>query len=266
MRIAILFTAYRQFAELDLQSEFFRRSTRLKSEVDIVYHCNNASLPTHDLTKKLDTIPCKSMTLLHHPCNDGGYAYGEFEAICDAWDTLIAGGWDWVIHLHPDVFVVDENRLLKALEAAEAASCAIVLTRVFGNQAPSFATDFFAFRPAETPRSVYSSWEAFRDEPVIVPLENLYFVEVVRHRLAAHIANRFKSGAYYQDPDHLGLWHEHKLHRAWDYLKRPSLRWRGTAWRMFHHPRAVAAVIRTWTRRQLSGVQQDSMMKYMTLI
>jgi hypothetical protein len=266
MRVAILFTAYRQLPELDLQAEFFRRSGRLRNDVDIVYHCNNASVSTEELKKKLDAIPCKSMTLLHHPCNAGGYAYGQFESIVDAWDTVVAGGWDWVIHLHPDIFVVDDERLLAAIESAHAADADILVTRIFGNKAPAFATDFFAFRPGRTPKSVFASWEPFEKEPVIVPLENLYFVEVHKHRLETFVADRFKSGAYYQDPDHLGLWHEHKLNRAWAYLKRPNLRWRTTWWRLLRHPGSAIWTAFAWARRQRSGLQQDSMMKYLTRI
>ncbi len=265
MKIAILYTAYRQLRELDLTPEFFRRSPRLRSEIDIVYHCNNAKISTAEIQAKWDKIPCKSLTLLHRPCNAGGYAYGQFESICDAWDTLVAGGWDWIIHLHPDLFVTDADRMLKTIDEATAQNAAMVVTPTFGANHPSYGTTFFAFRPDRVPKQVFCCWEDFAKEPIVVPLENLFFTEVHRQKVPLYTAMRFKSGMHFYDPDHLGLWHEHNLKRVALYLQSPELRWKETRKIVLMRPFSSVHTLRVWLRRGGSKTQ-DSLAQYLTVI
>jgi hypothetical protein len=266
MKIAILYTSYRQLAELDLTPEFYRRNQRLRTEIDIVYHCNNAGVSTAEIEAKWAKIPCKSLTLLHRPCNAGGYAYGQFEAICDAWETLIAGGWDWVIQLHPDVFITDADRLLETVDEATKQGAGMIVSAVFGLKHPSYGTTFFAFRPDRVPKQVFGCWEDFAREPIIVPLEQLFFVEVHRQKIPVYSAMRYKSGTHFYDPDHLGLWHEHNLERVALYLQEPRLRWKVTRRRVLRHPLSALHTVRTWLKRRRQGVPLDSLGQYLSVI
>jgi hypothetical protein len=266
VKIAILFTAYRQLPELDVIADLFGRAPRISSSVDVVYHCNNAGIATGAVQEKLDRVPCKSRTLIHQPTNKGGYAYGQFEAICDAWETMIAGGWDWVIHVHPDVFIVDENKLLGVIEQADAAGAGGVFAHMAGNKHPSYSTDFFAFRPTAVPKAVFQSYECLLDEPVIVPLENLFFMEIHRVGVKPFVTQRFLSGQYHQDLDLIGLWHEHDLQRVRLFMEKPSKRWRRTVVRTMKRPGATAWAALSWLRRWRAGVKQDGLPKYLTMV
>ncbi|MGA3067183.1 MAG: hypothetical protein ABSF29_10085 [Tepidisphaeraceae bacterium] len=265
MKIAIFYTSYRQFRELEWTPEFFRRNRRLSSEIDVIYHCNNAGISKGELQARLAKIPCKSMTLLHHPCNEGGYAYGQFEAICDAWETLHSGGWDWVIHLHPDIFITDGDRLLKTIEEA-GEEVSLITAPVFGLTEPAYGTTFFAFRPGRMPKEVFGCYVDFVGEPIVVPLENLFFTEVHRQKVAVKSVMQYRGGVHFYDPDHVGLWHEHNLERVPLYLREPGLRWKVTRRKVLGHPLAALTTLRSWLRRRRQGIAQDSLAQYLTFV
>jgi hypothetical protein len=266
MKIAILYTSHRQLEELDLTPEFFRRDKRLSTEIDVIFHCNNATIPGEVLREKLGRIPCKSMTLLHHPCNEGGYAYGQFEAICDAWGTLVSGGWDWVIHLHPDIFITDSGPMFRAIEEATGKGAAMIVSSVFGPTTPNYGTTFFAIRPDRVPKQVFGCYVDWVREPIIVPLEILLFMEVHRQKMPVHSVMRYLCGTHFYDPDHLGLWHEHLLERVRLYLREPRLRWKVTRRQVVRHPNAALECVRAWRRRRRMGLRQDSLAQYLTFV
>ena len=266
MKLAILYTSFRQFRELDYLPELFRRSPQLSSTANIIFHCNNGAINPDSLAEKLSTISCRNVELIYSSQkNQGGYPYGQFEAICDVWDKL-ADKFDWVLHLHPDVFIIHEEPLLAALHEAEADNADMLVTPTFGLKHPSFATDFFAFRPANIPRSVFESYRHLDSTSIVVPLENLFFIEVHRAHIKYSVAQRFAHGHYHRDIDLLGLWHEHDLRRMDLYLKHGWTRWIPTWLRCLCSPYRTARFTVNWFTRKLKGVAQDSLAKQLTAL
>jgi len=266
MKLAILYTSYRQFRELDYLPEMFRRAAQLRSTASIIFHCNNAEISQPELAEKLAKIPCQSMDFIYAPQkNRGGYPYGQFEAIGDVWDKL-ASHFDWVIHLHPDVFVMDEEPLLAALKKADSEKADILVTPTFGLKHPSFATDFFAFRPDAVPRAVFESYRNFDRTTIVVPLENLFFVEILRARLNYSVAHRFAHGHYHRDIDQLGLWHEHDLRRMDLYRKKNWLRWLPTFGRCLRRPYLTTRFVLNWFNRKIRGQAQDTLAQQLTAL
>lgn len=263
MKICILYTSYRQFEELDYLAVLWPRLPYLSSSADVIYHCNNKNIQREELEKKLSKIPFRKLDLIYSPQkNVGGYPYGQFEAICDAWGRLQE--YDWVIHLHPDVFIIDEERLLGALRKADSEQADMVVCPIFALAHPSFATDFFAFRPSAVPLSVFESYHPLESTKVVVPLENLFFIEVHRARLKYDVAHRFAHGQYNRDIDRLGLWHEHHLQRMKLYLKQGWLRWIPTMTRCATHPFGLLKCLFRWAERRLKGIRQDSLAQQLT--
>jgi hypothetical protein len=265
MNLALLFTSYRQFEELDLQAEFMRRASRIPSSVPVIYHNNNGKLAPSAISEKLAKIPAVNIDFIHSPQkNAGGYPYGQFEAILDVWDKL--SGYDWVIHLHPDIFIVDESRLLEVIGQANRGGFAMVVTPTFGLKAPSFATDFFAFRPSGTPRGIFESFLPLQDAPIVVPLEDLFYIEVHRAGVKYMVAHRFAHGHYHRDIDQLGLWHEHDLNRVRAYLRRPGSRWPFTLRRCLSRPYLTLRYTLNWWNRRRQGIPQDSLPQQLTAL
>jgi len=260
MKIAVLFTSHRQFPELDFHPAFFDRTTRLKKEADILFHCNNAVIDEAALRQKLEKIPARSVTLRYAPQeNTGGYPYGQFEAISDMWRFASLQQWDWVIHLHPDLFIADERPLLAALEAAEADGKQLLVSKVFGHRAPSFATDCFAFKPLPHIQPIFDAYRPFLKTPIVVALETIFFIEVHRSGVPYVIAPRHRHGHYHRDIDGLGVWHEHDLRRVAAYLKSPSSRWWYTAEHCLRHPWTALRTVTQSIGRSIKGIPQDSL-------
>ncbi len=262
MKIAVLYTSYRQFRELDFAPAFYARTTRLKAEADILFHCNNASIKEADLREKLSKIPARSLLIRHAPQqNSGGYPYGQFEAIVDLWNQVDLTQWDWIIHLHPDLYIADETRLLTAIEQADREGNDFLLTKVFGHRSPTFGTDFFAFKPKPQFKPIFESYLPLLKTPLVVPLEALFFIEVHRAGAKYTLGPRFAHGHYHRDIDGLGVWHEHDLDRLAAYLRKPGSRWWRTAGHCVRHPRSAFRAIMEFVGRRWYGMPQESLLK-----
>ena len=270
MKICLLYTSYRQLEEIDLGIRVSKSHNILRSSAHVMFHCNNGEISREIIYKKVARLPYVTSRLYYQPQNNvGGYPYGQFEAILDMWDDLIAGCYDLVIHLHPDIFIIDEDLLLTTLAEAHTDSGEIpswLVTKCFGHRHPSFSTDFFAFRPDAKMRSVFASYLHLLKTPLVVPLESLFFIEVLRTGLPYAVIPRFKHAHYYRDIDHLGLWHEHNIQRIIAYQHSPSRRWVTTFLRVALHPYKTIRATATFLARMLVRIPQDSLLKQLTTI
>lgn len=260
MKIAVLYTSYRQFREFDLTPAFYARTQRLQREADLLFHCNNAEIDQAALRDKVEKIPVRSRLIRNAPQqNSGGYPYGQFEAIVDLWTHVDLSQWDWIIHLHPDIFIADEQPLLSAIESADRAGHDTLVTRIFGHRSPNFATDFFAFKPQPRFKAIFESYLPLLKTPIVVPLEALFFIEV--HRAGANyaVAPRFASGHYHRDVDALGLLHEHDLPRVQAYLNNPNSRRWHTIKHCLAHPGQAVLTLVEFIGRKVYGKPQDSL-------
>ncbi len=267
MKLAILYTSHRQWEELDFAPAFFARTTRLKLEADVLFHCNNADVSESAIREKVAQIPAKSVYVRYEPQqNTGGYPYGQFEAIRDLWNHLDLSQWDWIIHLHPDLFIADERPLLEAIEQAERDGKEMLLTKVMGHRSPTFATDLFAFKPLPKIRPIFDSYLPLLATPIVVPLEALFFIEIHRALAAYTVAGRFAHGHYHRDIDRLGVWHEHNMDRVAAYLRSPRSRWATTIKQCLLHPRKAARIKVEWIGRTLYRMPQDPLLQQLTRI
>ena len=260
MRLAILYTSHRQWAELDYLPAFFERASRLKHQVDILFHCNNGQIDEAALRDKLAKIPARSVTVRVSPSkNTGGYVYGQYEAMADMWDHVDFSQWDWVIHMHPDLFIADETKLFGVIDQAERAGAELIVSAVFGHRLPSFGTDCFIFKPVPAVRGVFDGYIPLLSTPIRIPTENLFFIEVHRARLKYLVVPRYAHGHYHKDIDRWGIWHEHNLRRVAAYLQKPSSRWRFTLQQALRHPYQAANAVAVWLGRIVYGIPQDGL-------
>ncbi len=270
MNIAILYTSYRQFEELDFAAEFLQQTGYLK-QCDIIYHNNNKSIDVDALNQKLSQLPCRKLRFIYNPvANSGGYLYGHLEAICDAMNAIEDGYYDWVIHLHPDVFIVNEELLLTTLKEASAQDKVLVVTRNFGSHSAAFGTDFFAFRPSETIRAVFqstlNSFSKMVAEKVAIMNETVLFHEVYHHQVPFYLAKRYVADVWHRDLDCLGLWHEHDMSRVRAYLENPSARWRRIPVRCLRKPKQALYIAKEWLQSYQSDQPNESLLKLLTKV
>ena len=108
MKVLIYYTSHRQFEEIKISSELLNNTSELRN-FDLIFHCNNLKL---NIFKYFKRFPNKNKELIH-TSKSIGYRYGPYEAIADNFEKM--KNYDYVIHLHPDVFIINEDKILKIL-------------------------------------------------------------------------------------------------------------------------------------------------------
>ena len=63
MRNLIFYTCHRQLIEIELSSKFFNKSSYLKSNFDVVLHCNNPEYELKQLKEYNRQIKCTSSSI-----------------------------------------------------------------------------------------------------------------------------------------------------------------------------------------------------------
>jgi hypothetical protein len=265
MKICILITSHRQLRELEFIPRFFECHNYLREHAVIIYHTNNPEIPNLLIEDKLAKVSCNGLVVKRSTQNSG-YFYGNFEAIVDSYDLILEGNYDWVIKIHPDVFIVDEQPLLDCLRQSKDVD--FIATKMFGDASPAFSSDFFAFRPQSIPKSLFEIYLNFdrKTENLNIGEEYLLYFEIKRQNIKHLIVERFISGKYHRDIDLLGLWHEHNLERVSLYLKEKSFRWLITIQRCMTNPVSSILEITKYMIRKSKGRKQDSLGKQLTLI
>jgi hypothetical protein len=158
--------------------------------------------------------------LLYMTSTNVGYKMGAVQAM----DTLMHSGelqkYDWVVHMHPDVFVAYPQPLAKMLLKTKASVVAtqfsMLLMDAFfppGQNRRGLAFDFFAFRPKATNTNAFSQWASYQRCP------ELYLEEVAfPHATREYVPHRYASSC--KTWDEFGIWHVHThLHRINKFMK-----------------------------------------------
>ena len=171
---AILFLSYKQISDICIQSILFQRSTRLRNYTVILH--NNQLNPSADLLGYAKAFPNERTSVIWTTIN-GGYSRGPITQLAQSLPLLQSEGCQCALHLHPDVFVMNETRLLRLMDTfcAEHNRDNWLLARFFGtyNAAPAF--DAFMFKPLRLPPDAFDGW-AKRTDAGTIPekaLENV---------------------------------------------------------------------------------------------
>lgn len=192
-------------------------------QADILVYDNGGP---NDPYEQKDILPSKTRKMMANECLSVfdvkskksymtskyiSYRMGAVQAL----DAMLNGGflenYKWVVHLQPDVFVIDPRPLATAMQGELSSAISgkdsksdIILRGPNADKCLTFG--FFAFRPSQVRRNAFSNWkiydgrpecyladEAFKDaSPLIVP-----------HDSDKHFIN--------QGIDRFGLWHQHNV-------------------------------------------------------
>lgn len=265
MKIALLYTAFRQLDEIPLLKQFLDRAPTLRHACDVYYTSNNPELSEDLLRSRLEGTPCNQVYVKVLPTN-AGYYWGNLQAIAATHAELAARGYDWTIKLHPDVYIVDERPILAAMRQADATGDQLVVTRQFGDAFESFSLDFCCFKPMLLPTDFFDVYKQYLDVRGDPSDEQVFCQEAARRGVRALLIPRFPGGHWHRDIDSAGLWHEHALERVGAYLKSPSARWHHTRRRVITQPVRTFRVVGTWLRDRLLGRRKESLWQRLTVV
>lgn len=214
MNIALLLTSHRQIRELGYWPQFMNQNPVLAREAEVFYHSNYPDLDEAAVRATLDRIPCKASHLIREKAN-AGYLFGNFQAVSLIHPLLAERGFDWVIKLHPDVFIIDERPILRELESTPA-EVPLLVSQSFGDRTAAYSADFFCFRPQTLPADFFNIYRPFSEtgKDVWLGEEQVLFFEAHRREIPHRVVRRYRSGHYHRCADLMGLWHSHSLDRV----------------------------------------------------
>jgi len=115
-KILLLYTSHRQLEEIYLQSLLYQKfpdNYSVITKLDTLFYCNSSEIDEEKLVKYINMLPQKNKKLIHTDKNIG-YLWGGHEAVSETFD--IWKEYDVVIHLHPDVFILNDQMITKLLE------------------------------------------------------------------------------------------------------------------------------------------------------
>ena len=115
MKVLIILTGYRQNEEYKLWGLLFEKCKILKQYCEVFIHSNNIQNNILDPVQYIETNKRIYIT-----DKNSGFRNGGLEALSDVVDMLKLFSNDcqyqYVIHLHPDVFICNEQPILSLLE------------------------------------------------------------------------------------------------------------------------------------------------------
>ena len=118
MKILLFLTSHRQLEEYKYFNVFFQKHNKLKEICDIFIYINNSNLSV-DVLKYYQQINVKNKNIYITTKNAGGIRhpgqYGWLETLNEGYNMNKFNNYDYVIHMHPDVFITQENNIIKIL-------------------------------------------------------------------------------------------------------------------------------------------------------
>jgi len=194
------------------------RHPRLR-EMDVAFHCNNPKMSRRRLLFWCSAFRNPRMSLFLTDKNIG-YIYGAFEAIAGCFNFLQE--FDLVVHMHPDVFIVDPAPFLALLDsiAADESRTDFYVSFMRDHVTPAdtaFCFDFFAFRPSPAARAVFAGYAGEMAGKLNHP-ERFLARMLQETGLSKKIVPRAQWRGGHRKIDELGLWHEHSYRRVVKYF------------------------------------------------
>jgi hypothetical protein len=133
---------------------------------------------------------------------------GAVEALSTCYSAGYFLDYDVVVHLHPDVFIINEEGFISEVLEYWHRGTALFATRCIKADNNHYAFDFFAFVPDRIPLNIFSeSWE--EDE-----LPEFFLFRVAAYAgLSVQVMKRYSNNHWFprRISESLSLWHEHDL-------------------------------------------------------
>jgi hypothetical protein len=212
MKILIILSGHRQNDEYKLSGLCFQQCPNLVKQSDL--YINN-NLISNDISKNTEYLNIFKTVKINNTSENAGYRTGPIEAISNIIDSekLLISDYDYVIHLHPDVFITRETELLFILENELDSENIFIINKSLPDNR-FFSFDFFIFKPQKLKENVFNQW---KNSNVIT--EYYLYNCIVSNNLPYKMIKRFDNDNWSpRRIDLLGFWHEHDLELVKKYL------------------------------------------------
>ena len=214
MLILLVLTGHRQLEEYKLFSNILKQKCpRLCKESDLVIHCNYAEI-SNQIQDYFKDFPQQNKKLFITTKNVG-YRSGGFEAVSDLYDMNFFKEYDYVIHLHPDVFITNEDMIWNHIEANATNNIEVLATKCLPHFGNHYAFDFFILKPKLLKTNIFSCWNTMTDFP-----ERVFYEQCVKYEINVTEIPRYFNNDWSprRIDEFLGLWHEHDLEKVRNYI------------------------------------------------
>ena len=231
MKVLLLYTSHRQVKELKIAQFLYNKDPFLKT-MDILFHCNNPDIDKYAVTEILNGFESPNIGTIFTSVNSGANT-GVAEAINSVYDQL--ADYDYVIHLHPDVFILSSEKLQQALESNDPEQTDFIaweINREYGmppgkRRTLEYASDFFIFSPKERNNIFKDYVQYWTDNPHIQGqpgansgCERFLGYQTQKYGVNVAYLDRGLYGGMRTELEPLGIWHCHNLRQIEQYLHR----------------------------------------------
>ncbi len=217
MKILLFITGHSQLIEYNYFN-IFLKNLNLNSMCDIYIYCNNPNIST-DIINYYKNFDQKNKYLFITSLN-GGYRIGGVEAVSNGIEMGIFKEYDYIIHIHPDVFITNDTNLLNVLSENIHNDIVFFITKS-NHDNKFFSFDFFIFKPKLLTTNI------FKDELYSFTYSPEVFLHdmILKHNIKYTFIKRFDNDNWYprRIDDNLQLYHEHDMTEVVKILKQKNL-------------------------------------------
>jgi hypothetical protein len=218
MKLLLFITGFDQLEQYNYFNIFLKQ-LKLNDICDIYIYCNNSNI-SEDILKYYKQFDQKNKYLLITTLN-GGYRTGGVEAVSRGIEMGIFKDYDYVIHLHPDVFITDDTYLMDILSKNISNNIVFFITRSVPNDKTFFSFDFFIFKPKLLKKNIFiDELYTFTKSP-----EQYLHDMIKKYNIKHTFIKRFDNDNWYprRIDDNLKLYHEHDMNKVRNVLKEKKL-------------------------------------------
>jgi len=218
MKVLLFITGYRQLEEYKYFNILLKQ-LKLNNICDIYIYCNNPDIQ-NEIIQYYQMFDQKNKHLFITSLNSG-FRSGGIEAVSNGIDMGIFKDYDYVIHLHPDVFITDDSYLMDVLLENLNNNIVFFTTKCLPYYERHFAFDFFIFKPKLLLTNIFKeelySFDTFPE---------YYFYDMIEKYNIKHIVIKRYDNNFWEPrriDDNLKLYHEHDLENIVNLLKSRQL-------------------------------------------
>lgn len=207
MKVLLFITGFRQVKEYDYFTAFLQQLETLPQICDVFIHCNNPDI-SEDIVTFYRKFTQRNKRLYITSVN-AGFVMGAVEAVSSGIEMGIFAPYDYVIHLHPDVFITDDAAIMQTLNDNLDNDCVFFVTTSVPDDERFFSFDFFIFKPRLLTTNIFiDAVRTYDDIP-----EHCLSDMIVSHQVKFKIIRRFADNHWHprRIDEHLKLYHEHDL-------------------------------------------------------
>lgn len=221
MNVLLFITGFRHVKEYDHFNSFLQRLDTLGTICDLYIHCNNP-----DISEEIVTYYKKFTQKNKHlyiTSTNIGFEMGAVEAVSHGIEAGVFAGYDYVLHLHPDVFITDDARIIEILETNLDNDCVFFVNKSRPDDDRFFSFDFFIFKPRLLKTNIFKDGlYSHKGKP-----EHHLHDLIVKNDVKFQIVRRFDDDDWFprRVDENLGLYHEHDMAQVEALLQRRAPPW-----------------------------------------